>query len=251
MDQRHRNMIAREFRDCMMNTVKRLDNAETNRPFHAALLSDEALFWSKFERSFSTSFGQRVVEEISKVVVLAGGASDATRQMHTNINIDSAIDAAITEHMNLLRKGGGVKNWKETLDSINRTPRSGELVNHRIISDLWWFKCGISHYMSIKTVKPNIDQTVVAKQDLLRLTFANPSCKVYFGLYYNPYGEFRTSYAHTPPMGIFNFHSDEVVLLGKDYWDTLGGTSCYETVLQIAREVGIETRSMLNHLRKQ
>jgi len=41
------------------------------------------------------------------------------------------------------------------------------IVEHRIISDLWWFKDGINHYMSIKTVKPNIDQTAVAKQDLL------------------------------------------------------------------------------------
>jgi hypothetical protein len=108
---------------------------------------------------------------------------------------------------------------------------------------------GVKNYMSIKTVKPNIDQTAVAKQDLLRLIFADPACKVYFGMYYNPYGELKTSYAHNPPMGIFNFHTDEVVLIGKEYWDTLGGDGCYEIVLQIAREVGAETRTTLNNLR--
>ena len=79
MEKHYRDKIADEFRNCVINTVRRLDNAETNRPFHAALLSDAALFWSRFERSFSTSFGQRVIEEISRLTALAGGASDVDR----------------------------------------------------------------------------------------------------------------------------------------------------------------------------
>jgi hypothetical protein len=50
-------------------------------------------------------------------------------------------------------------------------------------------------------------------------------------------------------MGIFDFHNDEVVLLGRDYWDTLGGAGTYETILEIAKEVGIETRAILEQLR--
>jgi len=52
-----------------------------------------------------------------------------------------------------------------------------------------------------------------------------------------------------PPMNIFDFHTDEAVLIGKDYWDTLGGIGCYETVLKIAKEVGAETRKILEKLR--
>ena len=244
----YRDVIAKEFRDCVLNTIKRLDNTETNRPFHAALLSDEALFWSRFERSFSTSFGQRVIEEISKVTALAGGASDASRQKETVVRLDRAVDTAIVAHVQALREAPKLK-WGETVSEIPRVYLSNEYVEHRIISDLWWYKDGINHYMSIKTVKPNIDQTAIAKQDLLRLTFSDPTCKVYFGLYYNPYGESRALYAHTPPMGIFNFHTDEAVLIGKDYWDTLGGDGCYEIVLEIAKEVGIETREILEKLR--
>jgi len=100
MEARYRAIIADEFRNCVLNTIRRLDNAETNRPFHAALLSDEALFWSRFERSFSTSFGQRVIEEISKVVALAGGATEASRQKHTDIQIDAGKTPAV--HIRLL-----------------------------------------------------------------------------------------------------------------------------------------------------
>lgn len=248
MEKKYKDIIAKEFRDCVLNTIKRLDNAETNRPFHAALLSDEALFWSRFERSFSTSFGQRVIEEISKVTAISGGASDACRQKETVITLDKSVDTAIVEHIQALRAAYKPK-WGETVEEMSRLYKSGKTVEHRIISDLWWYKDGINHYMSIKTVKPNIDQTAVAKQDLLRLTMAEPNCKAYFGLYYNPYGEERASYAHNPPMGIFDFHNDDSVLIGRDYWDTLGGSGCYETVLDIAKEVGAETRVMLDKLR--
>ena len=248
MDQSCRDVIAQEFLDCVRNTAVRLNNEETNRPFHSALLSDEALFWSRFERSFSTSFGQRVIEEISKHVAISGGASEASRQKNTEVRLDSATDRAIERHLDSLREQN-LSSWQATKEDISRTQLTGEHIVHRVISDLWWSKDGINHYMSIKTVKPNIDQTIVAKRDLLRLVMADPSCKVYFGLYYNPYGEDRTSYAHNPPMKIFDFHNDPCVLIGREYWDTLGGEGCYEIVLQIAQEVGIKTRKIIQDLR--
>lgn len=79
MDQRYRQMIASEFRNCVNNTIMRLQGEATYRPFHTALLSEEAIFWSRFERSFSTSFGQRVIEEIARLVALSNGASAAQR----------------------------------------------------------------------------------------------------------------------------------------------------------------------------
>ena len=59
MNQEYRKLIADEFRNCVDSTISRITNNEqTYRPFHTALLSQEAVFWSAFERSFSTSFGQ-------------------------------------------------------------------------------------------------------------------------------------------------------------------------------------------------
>ena len=136
MEKKYRDIIAKEFRDCVLNTIKRLDNAETNRPFHAALLSDEALFWSRFERSFSTSFGQRVIEEISKIAAIAGGASDASRQRETIVRLDKAVDTAITAHIQALREASKQK-WGESISKISRTYLTGEFVELRIISDLW------------------------------------------------------------------------------------------------------------------
>jgi len=244
----YRDIIAKEFHDCVLNTIERLKKAKTRKPFHEALLPDEALFWSRLERSFSTSLGQRVIEEISKVVVLSAGALDACRQKETVVKLDKAVDKAIIEHIDALKAIKKPK-WGETVSEMSHIYKTGNFVEHRIISDLWWFKDDVNHYMSIKTVKPNIDQTTVAKQSLLRLTMAEPTCKVFFGLYYNPYGEERSSYAHNPPMRIFDFHNDSSVLIGRDYWDTLGGSGCYDIILEIAREVGKETREIVEKLR--
>jgi len=73
MEKKYKDLIRNEFRECVKNTLIRLEGDPTYRPFHEALLSSEALLWSRFERSFSTSFGQRVIERISKYVALSSG----------------------------------------------------------------------------------------------------------------------------------------------------------------------------------
>lgn len=244
MDKKYRKMIATEFRNCVNHTIRRLQVEATYRPFHSALLSEEALFWSRFERSFSTSFGQRVIEEIARIVALSNGASIAQRQKETFIKLDNAYVIAISTHIQELRNGKKF-NWSTTIRTLRSIPMSGTTTTLRIISDLWWQKNGINNYISLKTVKPNIDQTAVAKEDCLYLSLADPYCNAYFGLPYNPYGENKEDYAHNPPMGIFDFHHDPVVLIGKEMWDTIGGSGCYEELIDIAQEVGRETKQTI------
>lgn len=252
MTDEYRKKIAKEFKDCVDGTIQRITTGErTYRPFHSALLSDDVLFWSAFERSFSTSFGQRVIEEIALLVALANGATDAKRQKETNISLDISYENAIREHMLRIRsKNKGKYDWDSSLSEIKAVTPSGKTEPVRIISDLWWKKDGIDNFCSLKTVKPNIDQTAVAKEDCFRLSLAIPNCHAYFGLPYNPYGENKTDYAHNPPMGIFDFRHDSVVLIGKELWDTIGGDGCYEELLAIAAEVGKETRKRIETLVK-
>lgn len=82
----------------------------------------------------------------------------------------------------------------------------------------------------------------------MHLTIGNPGCHAYFGLPYNPYGELKTDYAFNPPMGIFDFRHDPVVLIGREMWDTIGGDGCYDEILDIARQVGQETKSAIERI---
>ena len=253
MNDTYKRLVADEFRNCVTGTIHRVSsNEQTYRPFHTALLSEEVIFWSGFERSFSTSFGQRAIEELARLVALSNGADNAQRQRETTITIDMAYDEAISAHMHALRSNNRTQafDWSSSLSSIRAAKPIGKTTSMRIISDLWWQKDGIDHFISLKTVKPNIDQTAVAKEDCLRLSIALPDCKTYFGLPYNPYGEKRENYNFNPPMGIFDFQHDPVVLIGKDLWDTIGGTGCYEELLSIARTVGKETKAAIDGMRK-
>ena len=251
MNETYRKLIANEFRDCVMRTIGRInDNEQTYRPFHTALLSEDVIFWSRFERSFSTSFGQRVIEELARLVALANGAEDAQRQKETMISIDVAYEEAIHTHIQELRakNKNHAHDWVSSLNEVKSVQLTGQTTRMRVISDMWWRKDGVDHYISLKTVKPNIDQTAVAKEDCLHLAVAFPQCKTYFGLPYNPYGERKEDYAFNPPMGIFDFRHDSVVLIGKEMWDTIGGEGCYEELLEIAKEVGEETKQEIQRM---
>lgn len=247
------NLITNEFLMCVKNTISRLEREDTYRPFHSALLSEQALFWSRFERSFSTSFGQRVIEQISKAAAFNGGAQFAETQKVTIVNLPVEQVNAIEDHITNLRNGRATRkaNWDLDVRELSSVRGAMNTQQFRVISDLWWKNNGINNYMSIKTVKPNIDQTAEAKRDLLKLKLADPNANVYYGLYYNPYGQNRQDYAWSPPMRIFDFNTDSCVLIGKDYWDTLGGVGFYEEVLAIANTVGVETRRQIQSLRSQ
>lgn len=240
MNQECREKVRYEFVSCVERTLQRLQSEPTQMPFHEALLSKEAIFWSRFERSFSTSFGQSVIERISAYIAAYSGAVNVQTQHQTYIAIDQNHLQAIEQHISQLRvRGSGVSPcWGNDTIHILNTPRSGYTENIRVISDLYFERNGQRNFFSIKTVKPNIDQTAEAKRDLLKLKVGDPNCNAYFGLYYNPYGDQRAEYSWTPPMRIFNFHYDFCVLIGKDYWDCLGGEGTYEVILEIARDAG-------------
>lgn len=236
--------IYNEFYSCVQGTIQRMKSEDTYKPFHNALLSKEAVIWSRFERSFSTSFGQKSIENISKYAVLSNGADKAERLHETYVQLTENQIIAIEKEIEMARNGK-FSNWETSLNRVRSISKTGNLKKERVISDLWWCKNGINNYVSIKTVKPNIDQTAVAKSDLLKLKINDENCNVYYGLYYNPFGNNKADYRHNPPKSIFDMVKDPVVLIGKEYWDTLGGTGFYEKILWIANEVGKESKKLI------
>ncbi len=251
MDQYYQEKIAEEFLDCIRNTIKRIKSRskkkeENNNPFQQLLLPQEAIFWSRFERSFSTSFGQRLIETISKYVALAHGAEEAATQKVIEYKLSEETIIAISQHIKLLRENklGRKPCWLQDFDSV-QIENTKPLIVVKSTFDFWYKKQGIDYFISIKTVKPNIDQTAVAKEDILKIKTAFPNSQPYFGLYYNPYGELKTSYKFNPPFKIFDMHNDSVVLIGKEYWDTIGQIGTYEEILEIAESVSIQAKKMI------
>lgn len=138
MDKKYKDLIANEFRNCVDGTIDRIfNNEQTYRPFHRALLSDDVIFWSGFERSFSTSFGQRVIEEIARIVALSNGATNAARQKSTIINIDQAYENAIRQHIQKLRDNTETfRGWDSIVEKIKKEKPTGKEISLRVISDI-------------------------------------------------------------------------------------------------------------------
>ncbi len=234
------------LKGCVNGALIRTKKNKTHRPFHEVLLTKEIVNASSFERSFSTSFGQGPIEEISSLIAIDSG-HEIKRQKETQVNVFKGAIDEIERITSALRGGEKSPNWNQEVKKI-QAYQKGDTEVRRVISDLWLKKDGIETYISIKTVKPNLDQTEIAKKDMLLLKAHDPNCKTYFGLFYNPGGENKTDYNWTMPFKIFNMHKDEVVLIGKDYWNTLGNDETYEELLSIFDKIGKETREAISKL---
>ncbi len=232
---------------CVSRAILRTKANKTYRPFHQALLTKTLVNASSFERSFSTSFGQGPVEEISQLIAADAGF-ETKRQKETQVNIFKGAIDEIERICSSLRSGERKPNWEQEIKKITAYQK-GDTEVRRVISDLWLKKDGVETYISIKTVKPNLDQTEIAKKDLLLLKAHNPEYHTFFGLFYNPGGPERKDYNWTMPSKIFDMKNDPSVLIGQDYWNTLGDDkNTYFELLKIFALVGIRTRDEITKL---
>ncbi len=234
------------LQDCVNRAILRVKKDKTYRPFHEALLTKKLVSASTFERSFSTSFGQGPIEEISEILAKSVG-SETTRQKETLVNVNKGAVDEIERILSSLRSGESPPNWAKEISRITAFTK-GDYVVRRIISDLWIKKEDTEIFISIKTVKPNIDQTEIVKKDLLLLKAHNPSFKTYLGLYYNPGGSKKTDYNWSIPSKIFDMKHDECVLIGSEYWNLIGGKGAYNSLLKIFEKVGNDTRAQLEKI---
>lgn len=241
-----KEQITAILQGCVGRAIKRVKKDQTFRPFHEALLTKKLVAASAFERSFSTSFGQGPIEKISQIIATANGA-ESIRQKETMANVNKGAVDEIERILSSLRSGETSPNWEKEVAKV-KAFNKGDYVVRRIISDLWIKRDKTEVFISIKTVKPNIDQTEIVKKDLLLLKAHDPNFETFFGLYYNPGGPNRVDYNWSVPAKIFNMKQDKCVLIGQEYWDFVGGPGTYNSLLKIFKRVGNDTRSQLEKI---
>lgn len=215
-----------------------------NNPFGYRLVPVEVWKGSKFERSFVTSLGQGIFEQIAKIIAEGTGAQalnqyEKTIQLNTwqIEKIDNILQGQRSKRVNTNR--GSIKTVIEELERIKSldTDRYQEI---NVLFDLWIKrKDNTEEFYSFKTVKPNLDQTEKAKREILRLMAAE-DVKAFFGLPYNPAGEgkiYKT--VHSIPYKLFDMDQDENVLIGSSLWNKIGDSDhTYNMLLDIFNKVG-------------
>ena len=71
--------------------------------------------------------------------------------------------------------------------------------------------------------------------------------RIYLGMYYNPY--FPKNYERWTCLKFFDKGND--FLIGKSFWDFLGGDGAYEEIIELYEKVGREIRPVLDQKFKQ
>lgn len=219
------------------------DEADIYRrnPFGARLVPMEIWKGSKFERSFVTSLGQSIYEQLGRIIAEGSGATNVVNQHVEEFQINTFRNERINSILIGHRNNTARPDWNAEVEGIESLVHT-DMTDVKTISDLFVERPnGSREYYSLKTVKPNLDQTEIAKRDMLRLKAFNTDYDTYFGLPFNPAGEgndYRES-RHTVPFKIFDMNTDESVLIGAELWNKIGDNpDTYEELLEIFEEVG-------------
>ena len=215
------------------------------KPLYAALVPDEIFKGSHFERRFVTPFG-KIWEQLAKAVgsfyfdiAELGRKITGTIKQSRLRRIQEVLD-------NLEHANNTVPNWEDELAYI-LDANAGDEDNVTVIADLYIENSDTYRAsFELKAPLPNSDQTKVSKEKMLKL-YGMTETKIdeaYYALPYNPYGQ-KEDYEWWPPFRWFNMKEDEVVLIGDEFWDKLGGKGTFLRLIEVVEEIGPKYKKII------
>jgi hypothetical protein len=210
------------------------------KPFHEALLLDGILRINEFERSFSTKLGS-TFEEVAKMI-----GKNSYKKSERGLTIEGNIPRDAISTIERIIDDTGTNGMKVSyLDLVD------EVVNASIdnkqkrsrIADLYLMDENENEIIfEIKSPKPNKGQCLEATDRLLQIHAIKrlnaPRLKTFYAMAYNPYGNDKSDFKHSFVLRYMDMENQ--ILIGKEFWDLVGGEGTYEEVLEIYREVGRE-----------
>jgi hypothetical protein len=240
--------VIKQMMDRVMNNVLVDDpfikeKHRAQKPLYAALVPDEIFKGSHFERRFVTPFGG--VWEKLAVVAANAGLGYGTTDYRINGQVNAERLRRISEILNNLEHSSKGKDkirpdWDTELKYILEG-KSDQIIPTTVICDVYAEDTtnNRKYAFELKAPLPNSDQTKVSKEKILKLHSMHPLQVdgAYYALPYNPYGK-REDYAWPFPARWFNMKQDEAVLIGNEFWETIGGVGTYEAFIKAVNEIG-------------
>lgn len=218
-------------------------------PFHTRLLGKDRLALYSFIHSLSTNFGTTIFEPIA-VSLAEQSFAKALRQQTSGKIISSEAHRVIQEIMSGLETSLSEPNKDLEVEQIREVAQKGNMNKVKPTKvDLWLeMKNGEVFLLDIKTAKPNAGGFKEFKRTLLEwvasILAINPNTKVntLIAIPYNPYEP--DPYKRWTMRGMLDLNKE--LLVGKEFWDFLGGDGSYEKLLDCFENVGIEMRDEID-----
>lgn len=218
------------------NKLRRYARETSSMPFLTRLIQDgEKVAAYSFIHSIATTLGMSIYEDVSKII-----AEETSNECFTKYDVGGVISrkqkSVIDDIVRKLRNGEKkVNNAQEIKSVLNTSAKDGKAQKEGRIADFYMRRSGKEYYFEIKTVKPNIDVFTKSKTKLLEWVARrrNP-IKVFLAFPYNPYHP--QPYERFTEQGVLERRKE--FLIGKEYWDFLGGKNTFEELLRLFDKVG-------------
>ncbi len=241
-----------EYAKTNSTNIKYVEHLAQAKPFHEALLPKTFARMSSFERLFSTLLGNSY--ERHSAIIAKTRFTKAELQHNTKGSMLETVDTEISDEIGRINQGRGLPNYFELVEKIvNMEERdSGKRVTRSVTSDLYLKSHNDEEiFFEIKSPKPNKEQCLnITRKHLwihAMLKITQPKVKTYFAMAYNPYGEGK-EYKHS--FATKHIDIKRQTIIGKQYWDFLGGGGTYEDLLEIYHKVGIIKSNEINKILK-
>jgi len=216
-----------------------IDDLRRAYPFHELFFKGDAIVAFTLQRSIVTAMGKKFYPNLSKIL-----ASDIYQSVHLDYRIEgrlgdstcNKIEQIVTDLRNRRRQPNHDKEMQEILlSSVEEGKRAASVICDLYIDD---FEGG-PFFAEIKTPRPNLDICAESKKKILYFLAimqaeGHKGAAGYFAFPYNPFLT-REKYAHNFTRQVMDMGKE--VLIGEEFWNTIGGTGAYEELLEIIVEV--------------
>ncbi len=242
------------IKNIIIETIrKKLQNyrPETNNmPFHFRLLGKDKMVLYSFIQSLNTTFGTSIFEPVA-LIIAENNFKIVKKQFQIGGFICENAQKTIQKIMNDLSTGN------TTPDKINEIKLIRDSIVKRKLNKLKTVKVdlyietfnGEKYLIDLKTVKPNISNFKDFKRTLLEwvaIVLTNNSDEKINSLIAIPYNPYEPEpYQRWTIKGMLDDKHE--LLVGKEFWDFLGGQRTYENLLNCFEESGIFLREEIDN----
>lgn len=225
-----------------------LSDEDAAKPFQYALFTKPGYLAKGFIHGCETALGnwhESIARMIASDTCVVAKKLQGSTKLQGRITREAqhATDNILSDLESVRREPNHDAEWRD-IERASKPSKHYEVRSQTI--DLFLQReNGEEVYFEIKGPKPNKNEMRAAKRDLLEI-LAMRACegirvKVFLGMYYNPY--FPKEYERWTCLKFFEKGGD--FLIGKDFWDTIGGAGTYEKLIAIYERVGEELRPLL------
>ena len=249
LSKNQKNQITSLLEKKIEDKLKRYTRETSSMPFLTRLIQDsEKVAAYSFIHSIATTLGMSIYEDVSKII-----AGESSKECFTKYDIGGVLSreqkSVIDDIVRKLRNGDKkVNHGQEVKQVLSASAKNGKAQKEGKIADFYMLRNGVEHYFEIKTVKPNIDVFTKSKTKLLEWVARRRNLvKVFLAFPYNPYHP--QPYERFTEQGVLE--KGKEFLIGKEYWDFLGGENTFEQLLELFDFVGKKFKERIQQKIKQ